>query len=328
MSELNRSVLIMMASYNGETFIGNQIESIINQDFKNWTLIIQDDGSKDRTTDIIKKYCQQDDRITLYHNDTSYHGPFINFHLLANKCKKMQRYDYYMFSDQDDLWDPDKISKFIIFTQKKETDNEPLLTYADMRIIDADDNITCESIDSLYNNGYLNKYAVFFTHKIFGCNLLMNQACFFSVPEIDISNPITKNLSHDNLYAKFAATLGKVVYYPTCLMGYRRYGGNVTSERVYKPGVIRVIQRAVSLKKLAEDHAYIYRISLYTIKLLQDKKLTCSQNIFVESIKKIICEGGFQTISYFRKHRINLGKGIENISHILILVLKMQKKYL
>ena len=62
--------------------------------------------------------------------------------------------------------------------------------------------------------------------------------------------------------------------------------------------------------------------------MLQAQKLTRTQNSFVESIKKIISDGGLQTINFFKRHRINLGKRIENISHILILVLKKQKNYL
>lgn len=317
-----------MASYNGEKYISKQIESIIKQDFKNWTLIIQDDGSEDGTLEIIKEYCQQDDRIILYYNDTDFHGPFINFHLLANKCKKIQHYDYYMFSDQDDLWDSDKVSKFIAFTREKEIDNEPILTYADMRIIDSDDHVTCESINSIYNNSYLNKYAVFFTHKIFGCNLFMNDICFFDVPELNIANPQVKKLSHDNLYAKFAAVLGRVQYCPFVLMGYRRYGDNVTHDRIYKPNFIRVIQRLGRINDLAKDHAYVYRMSLYAIKLLLNRDLTDEQKKMVLAIKKIICEGGAQAISFYKRNHINLGKKIENISHLIVLFFKLQKKYL
>lgn len=329
MNKIETSVLIMMASFNGERFIKKQINSIIHQDFKNWRLIIQDDGSTDHTVEIIKKFCERDDRITLYYNDTDFHGPFINFHLLANKCKEIKKFDYYMFSDQDDLWDSDKISKLIAFTQKKESDdNKPLLSYADMRIIDANDKVTCSSIDTIYNNGNLNKYTVFFTHKISGCSLIMNQSCFFSVPKIDISNPMTPNLAHDALYVKFAAALGSLVYYPSDVMGYRRYGGNVTSKLVYKSGILRIIRRATHLKELAKDHAYTYRVSLYTIDLLQKKNLTPHQNEFLNSIKKIMSEGGFRTIHFFKTHQINFGKKIENISHILVLLLKLQRNYL
>lgn len=322
-----KSVLIMMASYNGERFIGKQIQSIIDQDHKNWNLIIQDDGSIDNTIKIIKQFCDKDERIKLCINNSGCHGPFVNFHLLANKCKKMQPYDYYMFSDQDDLWDPCKISQFISFVNKH-NQMKPILAYADMRIIDAKDQVTCNSINSIYKNGNLNRYAVFFVHKIFGCNLIMNRSCFFSVPELDVSNPDVVELSHDNFYAKIAAVLGNIYYYPEALMGYRRYGENVSSEQIYQSNFFRLIKRILNLDAVAKDQGFVYKKSLYTIRLLQQKKLTQSQKEMVDSIQKIIREGGIQSFSFFKRNHINLGKKTENISHIVVLLFKLQKKFI
>lgn len=54
-----------MATYNGEKYIKEQINSIINQTYTNWKLLIRDDGSKDKTVEIIKEYEKKDDRIKL-----------------------------------------------------------------------------------------------------------------------------------------------------------------------------------------------------------------------------------------------------------------------
>lgn len=322
-----KSVLIMMASYNGERFISKQIQSIIDQDYKNWHLIIQDDGSTDSTIKIINQFCNKDNRIQLCINNSSYHGPFVNFHLLANKCKKMQSYDYYMFSDQDDLWDSCKISQLMTFIDKYNQEI-PILAYSDMRIIDANDQVTCDSMDSIYKNGNLNKYAVFFAHKIFGCSLIMNSSCFFSAPILDVSNPDVAELSHDNFYAKIAAALGNIYYYSETLMGYRRYGDNVSSGQIYQSNFIRLIKRILNLNAVAKDQGFVYIKSLYTIRLLQQKELTKSQKNMIDSIQKVIQNGGIQTFSFFKKHCINLGKKTENISHIVILLFKLQKKFI
>lgn len=57
-------VTILMSTYNGENFLAEQIESIQQQTYTDWTLLIRDDGSKDKTREIIKRFALEDDRIT------------------------------------------------------------------------------------------------------------------------------------------------------------------------------------------------------------------------------------------------------------------------
>ena len=57
----NEKIEILMATYNGEKYIKEQINSIINQTYTNWKLLIRDDGSKDKTVEIIKEYEKKDD---------------------------------------------------------------------------------------------------------------------------------------------------------------------------------------------------------------------------------------------------------------------------
>lgn len=68
------NIIIAMATYNGETYLEEQIESIINQSYQNWRLIIQDDGSTDDTIGIVHKYISQDQRICLVKNDSNEHN--------------------------------------------------------------------------------------------------------------------------------------------------------------------------------------------------------------------------------------------------------------
>ena len=76
---MNPKIEILMATYNGEKYIEDQINSIINQTYKNWTLLIRDDGSKDKTLDIIKKYEKVDKRIILLRDNKN---NFIFHHVL------------------------------------------------------------------------------------------------------------------------------------------------------------------------------------------------------------------------------------------------------
>ena len=90
-------VSICIASYNGEKFISEQLESILKQIDENDEVVISDDGSTDRTIEIIKSF--NDNRIKLFHNQGK-HGSIYNF---ANSLRHSKG-DIIYLSDQDDVW--------------------------------------------------------------------------------------------------------------------------------------------------------------------------------------------------------------------------------
>lgn len=323
-----KKVLIMLATYNGERFIEQQIESILKQTYTNFHLAIQDDGSTDATLDIIKKYSQKDKRIEILKNESKYHGPFYNFHCLANKFKQREKYDFYMFCDQDDLWDQNKIEKYIhIVKNKFKNFDKPVLVYSDMRLIDEVGNVKGVSVDKIQGIKYVNKHSVFFAHNVYGCNLMMNYQCFLAVPILDLSKPIVKILSHDNLYTKFAAYLGAIYYIPSVSMSYRRFGGNVTGAQAYDFKLKRILKRLSNLSLLAKDHSRAYSQTLYTIELLTHNYPTMD-SIDLEEMKKAIYKGGIYSLLYIKKYNVNWGRTIKNLSRKIILVTKLYQKYL
>lgn len=93
-----------MCTYNGEDFLEQQIQSILNQSYTDFRLIIIDDISKDGTVEIIKKLMLHDKRIEFHQNEKNL-GYFNNFLYGLNFVKS----DYLFFSDQDDIWVNNKI---------------------------------------------------------------------------------------------------------------------------------------------------------------------------------------------------------------------------
>lgn len=86
-------VTILMSTYNGENFLAEQIESIQQQTYTDWTLLIRDDGSKDKTRDLIKRFASEDDRIVFINPDqTENLGVIKSFFTLL----KYQESDYYL----------------------------------------------------------------------------------------------------------------------------------------------------------------------------------------------------------------------------------------
>lgn len=106
-------VSIIMPTYNCAKFIEESIESVLSQTYKNWELIIVDDCSNDNTEDIVKRYCETDDRIKYLKLDVN-SGAAI----ARNKGIEQARGKYIAFLDSDDLWMDGKLEKQISFMEE------------------------------------------------------------------------------------------------------------------------------------------------------------------------------------------------------------------
>ena len=109
-------IAILMCTYNGEAFLEDQLDSIHNQDYKSWTLFVNDDGSKDRTLDILKAYQKKWGAKKLHIRRGPQKGFCQNFLNIINDPKIKAH--FYFLSDQDDIWMPHKISHAIKFLTK------------------------------------------------------------------------------------------------------------------------------------------------------------------------------------------------------------------
>jgi len=115
---------ILMCTYNGENFLEEQLDSIENQDYKNWTLYVNDDGSKDGTLDILKRY-QKKWGIKKLHIRRGPQKSFQQNFLQIITDKKIYA-DLYFLSDQDDIWMTHKLSHTLQKISKLDP-SEPIL---------------------------------------------------------------------------------------------------------------------------------------------------------------------------------------------------------
>ena len=327
MAIANPTILIMMTTYNGEEFLIQQIESICQQSYSNWQLVVRDDGSSDQTLAILNAYAEKDARIQVVQNQTDYHGAYPNFWGLVAYCKQLKAYDYYMFADQDDVWDKDKLEVYMDFCSDKGL-NEPLLVYGDMRIIDGDGQVTSNSLEANLGIAYTNAISTFFAHKVHGCNSFFNRCLFELALPLSPEEPEAKYVSHDNYYTKFAALLGQVYYLPRPMMSYRRYGTNVTSQHAYDFKLKRILKRLTALEELAKDHALTYRQTRATLERMKLQPLADGQMKLLKTVETILDRGGIYAIKQISKHHIDWGKRVKNVSRSLVLCLGMYKKYM
>lgn len=169
-------VAILLATYNSGERLRIQLDSIINQTFKDWNLYIHDDGSSDDTIKIINQYQIKDERIILLHDNYKGKGAKGSFFWLLNNCEA----NYYMFCDHDDLWLPHKIeiSLSAIHAEATKYPQKAICYHTDLAVCDNYYNILAASLweQSRIKPKVLEqfKYLQIF-NCVTGCTMIFNQ---------------------------------------------------------------------------------------------------------------------------------------------------------
>ena len=110
-------VSIITPNYNCIQFISQTIESVLNQSYNNWEMIIVDDCSTDGSYEVALKYADKDARIKVLRNEKN-SGPAVS----RNRAIDIAIGEYIAFLDSDDLWESDKLKKQISFMQRNDCD--------------------------------------------------------------------------------------------------------------------------------------------------------------------------------------------------------------
>jgi len=109
------SVAILLCTFNGTRFLAAQLASYTHQSFKDWRLFASDDGSTDDTLTILSRYRDGSGPAQVAIREGPRQGFVRNF--LALACDRAITGDYYAYSDQDDIWEPDKLSRAIAWLE-------------------------------------------------------------------------------------------------------------------------------------------------------------------------------------------------------------------
>lgn len=128
-------VLVMMATYNGEKYVAEQIESVLSQEGVDVTLRISDDGSSDGTCSICEGFAERDSRVRFRRNPAN-KGLAKNFMDMVWE-DGADGFDWYAFSDQDDVWLPEKLTRAIEALEERAPEG-PALYYSDVENVGAD----------------------------------------------------------------------------------------------------------------------------------------------------------------------------------------------
>ena len=227
---------ILLPTYNGEKYLREQLDSILNQTYKNIRLIISDDCSKDSTPKILEEYRNKDERIELYLQKENM-GVVKGIEFLLKKVKN----NYYMLADQDDVWLPIKVEKSIETLKKQNAD----LVFGDLEVVD-------EKLETIYSSfgdfmllnrkihKYIDSYKVNYLYNcVTGCTILSKREFIEKILPIPTES---KYLIHDHWIGLIVALNGKLAYMPEKYIKYRQHGNNQVGTNKISHGFERLEQ--------------------------------------------------------------------------------------
>lgn len=235
---------VLMAVYNGEKYIEEQITSILNQTYQNLHLFIRDNASEDSTVNIIEKLMEQNpDRITLLCSLENV-GVIGNFSALMEQSHA----DYVMFSDADDVWQLDKVEKTVAKLnelEKMHGKDKPLLVHTDLSVVNG-------QLKPLHPSFW--KYSHIKPHKghtlnrlivqnvVTGCTVLVNR------PLLNLALPIPESIvMHDWWLALIASAFGQIGTVDEPTMLYRQHGSNDTGAKKFS--IVSSLKRHLNKKE-------------------------------------------------------------------------------
>lgn len=215
------SVTVLMSTYNGQKYICEQLDSLLNQKGVDVRILVRDDGSKDATVSIITEYSTKHPNIKLL-KDTNC-GAEESFNRLCRYALAETDTDYYAFCDQDDVWDGDKLQ---VATSKLNTFevNKPNLYFSNLRMVDENLNYIRDfySPDDVFTDRCKTLVQIF----TYGCTCVFNRKALQYYCQ-----PVLQQTFHDNWVYCICSYLGNVGYDPTGHIQYRQHSSNLSGHR-------------------------------------------------------------------------------------------------
>lgn len=255
---MNR-VHIIMASYNGEKYIKEQIESIISNTYSDWTLTIFDDGSKDATCQIVTEYeVAYPNKIKLIKNQQN-KGVTKNFLTGVCQIQVDERHNnYYMFCDQDDVWMKDKIENTLKSMKKLEGryNNCPLVVFSDTTVVD--EHLTVTEPSFFKNSGLEPRHTklndLLIENKLIGCTVMFNEEVRRKLVSLPQQQAFPKEIRfHDWWIGLIASSFGHIYYMDRPTLYYRQHGNNVVGNKSFFEYVKKSFLSLSKQKKALEE---------------------------------------------------------------------------
>ena len=306
---------IVMSTYNGEQFLAEQIDSIQQQTFKDWQLLIRDDGSSDQTPEIIKYFVAQDPRIVFINeHDRENFGVIKNFFTLI----KHDKADYYFFSDQDDVWLEDKLETMLA-AARQYPDQLPLMVYTDLCVVDQNLQVMNQSmIRSQSHHANTELVQELTENTVTGGVAMINHALAERWRTLD------NIIMHDWYLAVLATAIGKLVYIDQPGELYRQHDNNVLGARTFTK---RLKTWLSGPSKMLEKYWWLIHASqVQADKILQENELGDEQEAVIRNYIALERLPLSQRIRVLRQYKYAKNKWFHTMIFRLLIMTRIGNK--
>lgn len=271
-------IAIIMSAYNGEKYINEQIESILNQSMKDFKLYIFDDGSKDRTGEIVAEYVKKyPDKVYFKENAVNLGAAASFLNGVKEVYRSFSEAEYFFFADQDDIWKRDKLEIFVS-EAKAYKEEFPLAIFSDVSLADKDLKVTS---DSYFKAERVKPYktginSLLMENKLIGMAMMVNRELVgLEIEAEKKAGRIPKVKMHDWWFALIAAVTGKIIYINKSTAFYRQHGKNTVggeSFTSYLKG--RIFKFNEIRKRLCENFNQAEEFAEFFKDIISDEKLS------------------------------------------------------
>ena len=281
-------ITILLATYNGEKYIAEQLDSLLSQTYQDFKVIVRDDCSTDGTYAILEDYAgKYPGKFNVSKNEVNTGGAKHNFIQMMIEYKD----DYVMLCDQDDVWLPDKIKITLAKMKEAESDygaDTPLLVHTDLRVVDEKLETVSPSYRYAMNSNYQNtslRHQVI-QNTLTGCTCMYNRALADLVMEAP-----SFMIMHDWWLMLTAAAFGRIAPMETQTVLYRQHSQNeigAKNVRTLKYKIRKLLDHQSI--KVALNETYLQAQSLREV---YADKLSTEQREFLRAYRDIPNHGKF-----------------------------------
>ena len=209
-------LIVLMSTYNGERYLAEQLDSLLEQSCPPERILIRDDGSGDGTIALLEAYASEHQQISYYQGNNL--GAGRSFWELIRTCEDA---DYYALCDQDDVWKKEKLQRALELLQQ-EDNGIPLLYCSKFTLTDEQLKPLDSHVSHLYDFSDF-PHALLY-HTAPGCTFVFNQAAREKLLEYDIDQEYF--IIHDALIHKVVTMFGKMILDEHSYIYYRQHGHN------------------------------------------------------------------------------------------------------
>lgn len=292
-------VAILLATYNAETYLEELLASLLEQSFEDYEIHYHDDGSTDKTLEILTDYKLKYPNIIIEISGSPTGSAKANFMYMLSQVEA----DYYFFCDDDDVWDKDKVAKEL---EKLKNPTGPTAVFCDLKVVDKNLNVISPTFFSYVDrtSSRIALSQLLIENMAPGCSMAINR----QLRDLAIKlNDLSLIPMHDHFLMALAAATGKIEYVDEALILYRQTGENevgavqVNAISKIKRNLTDIFSGRVKAEKKA-FHKQAYDLARAILSVID-------KNEFLEYFLATESLGKMAKIRFYKKYNISKNSG-------------------